>query len=677
MAYSSDDDVKERIREATDIVELVQRYVSLTRSGRNYVGRCPWHDDKRPSLQVSQERQTYKCWVCDIGGDVFSFVMKIENVEFREALTILAERTGIQLPKKRERKITLNTDASEDEPPQEVDKKTLLKAVDWLAKQYHQALLTLDEAEAARKYLHERKISDESIRKFQIGYAPTDRNWLVRKVDHSKQLQILEIVGNLRKSEYGGGHYDFFGGRLMFPIRDDQGRPIAFGGRVIPGTPLAEKEKGKYYNTWDQSPLYVKHRVLYGFDIAKQKLRTTRRALVMEGYTDVIAAHQFGFEDAVAACGTAVGPEQIRKLKSHADKILLVFDGDDAGVKRAMGVLDHFVAEGVDMAVVTLPEGLDPADFLEQFGAEGFHAVLESEAVDALDYAVRVKTRGIDLDHDVIAASRALNELLAMIAKAPFSERKLDDPRIRIEKTLQILSHKFGIPEETVRKRFNENRRRENEHRNENEYDRPDEDESRHFQENLPDRLEREMLELWLLDPTVLYDFWEPVPPKRCRSPITKRIYEKCNELIERSKLPTFDRLIVAFDDQRMKRFLDELLETALQKSAIHEPPIIAEAAGTNEEPPAIRDEVGEIEEALRHRESAQKLPPETRERMIREILDGFDQRDQNRRRIIEVDQLQGTTLTEEDKDLKLLQTVAEVQRRQEEEKRKRGLIEN
>ena len=674
MSYSSDDAVKERIREATDIVELVQRYRPTIRSGRKYKALCPFHDDSRPSLSIDPERQYYKCFVCQESGDVFSFLMKMENVGFREALTILAERTGIPLPKKREKKIILNADAPEDEPPQEIDKKTLLETVDWLAKQYHQALLALGEAEVARKYLQDRKISAESIEKFQVGYAPTERDWIVRKVDNSKQLQILEIVGNLRKSEYGSGHYDFFGGRLMFPISDDQGRPIAFGGRVIPGTPLAEK--AKYYNTWDQSPLYVKHRILYGFDIAKQKMRTTRRALVMEGYTDVIAAHQFGFEDAVAACGTAVGPEQIRKLKSHADKILLVFDGDDAGVKRAMGVLDHFVAEGVDMAVVTLPDGRDPADFLEQFGAEGFQAVLESEAVDALDYAIRVKTRGINLDHDVIASSRALNELLAVIAKAPFSEQKLDDPRIRIEKTLQILSQKFGVPEDTVRKRFNENRRRGNEYRNENEYDHPDEyDERRHFQENLPDILEREMLELWLLDPTVLYDFWEPVPPERCRSPITRQIYEKCNEIIERGKPATFDRLIVAFDDPWMKRFLDELLETALKKSAIHEPPIIAGADGTDEEePPVVQDKVGEIEESLRSRENEQKLPTETREQMIREILDGFDQRDRSRRRIKEVDQLRGDGLTEEDKDLKLLQMVAEIQRQQEEKKRKLGI---
>ena len=678
MSYSSDDAVKERVREATDIVELVQRYRPVTRSGRNYKALCPFHDDSRPSLHIDPERQYYKCFVCQEGGDVFSFLMKMENVGFREALAILAERTGIPLPKKREKRIFLNTDVSEGEhpegAPQEVDKKTLLETVDWLTRQYHQALLTLDEAEVARKYLRDRKIDGKSIEKFQIGYAPTERDWLVRKVDQSKQLRILELVGNLRKAERNDGYYDFFRGRLLFPIRDDQGRPVGFGGRVIPGTLLAEKENtGKYVNTWGESPLYVKNRILFGFDFAKQKMRTTRRAIVMEGYTDVIAAHQFGFDDAVAACGTAVGPEHIRKLKSHVDKILLVLDGDQAGTASAARVLEHFVAEGVDMAVVTLPEGLDPAEFLEQYGAEGFQSILEAEAVDALDFAVKIKTRGIDLEHDVIASSNALNELLATIAKAPFSEQKFDDQRIRIEKTLQILSHKFGVPEETVRKRFNENRRSGNEYRNENEYDRPDEDDERQrFQKNLPDLLEREMLELWLLDPTTLYDFWEFVSPERCRSPITKQLYAKCNELVERNILHAFDRLIVAFDDPLMKGFLVELLETGLKKLAVHEPSIVAET--DEEESPTVRDQVGELEESLRSRDNERTLSPETREKRIREILNGFDQRDRDRKRIKEVDQLRGNGLTEEDKDQKLLQMLAEGRQRQEEEKRKRGI---
>ena len=670
-----DDTFKERVREATDIVELVQQYRPVTRSGRNYKALCPFHDDSRPSLHIDPQRQYYKCFVCQEGGDVFSFVMKMENSDFREALTSLAERAGIALPKKREKKFVSDVpiDENAEEQPQEDDKKTLLKAVEWLTEKYHQALETLDEAKVARKYLEERKIGKESIEKFLIGYAPMERDWLARKVNFdTKKLRILELVGNLRKSEHGDGYYDFFRGRLLFPIRDDQGRPIAFGGRVIPGTPLADKDVGKYMNT-GKTPLYVKNRVLFGFDVAKRKMRTTKRALIMEGYTDVIAAHQFGFEEAVAACGTAVGPEHIRKLKLNADKILLVLDGDKAGTTGATRVLGDFIAEGADVAVVTLPEGRDPAEFLEQKGAEGFQTVLDTGAVDALEHAFRAGTRGIDLDHDVIAASNALDELLTTIAKAPFNERKLDDPRIRIEKTLQILSERFRIPEDTVRRRFNAKRKQAKEYRYGNndtgEYESAAIDVQR-FRENLPDLLEREMLELWLRDPMSLYFFWEAVPPERCRSPITRQIYEKCNELIARDIPATFDRLLVAFDDPMMKAFLVELLESGLRKSAVHTP-VVAET--DVEKTPSVLDEVGELEESLRSRENEQELLEENREKFVKEILAGFDQRDRERRRIKDVSQLRRDAVTEDGVN-KLLQMQADQRQRQEEKKRKQGL---
>ncbi len=711
MSFASDDAFKERIREATDIVDLVQQYRPLTRSGRKYLALCPFHDDSRPSLNVDPEHQTYKCWVCQEGGDVFSFIMKMENLGFREALEMLAERAGIPLPKKKQKKIFLKPtgpnaelaaqghDDDESgyvteneyagEEPQEVDRKTLMKAIEWLAAQYHHALLTLDEAEIARKYLEDRKINAESIRKFQIGYAPSERDWLAKRVVFDKKrLQILELVGNLRPSKLseegqeGAGYYDFFRGRVMFPIRNDLGKPVAFGGRVIPGTPLAQKDVGKYMNTPD-TPLYTKHRILFGFDFAKQKMRSTRRALIMEGYTDVIIAHQFGFEDAVAACGTAVGPEHIRKLKSHVEKILLVLDGDKAGTTSAARVLGDFVAEGADMAVVTLPSGLDPAEFLEQHGAEAFKMFLDTEAVDALEHAFRIATRGIDLDHDVIASSNALDELITTVAKTPVNERKFDDPlRLRVEKTLQYLSHRFAVPQETVRKRFNDKQQREREReltrRNTDDgkdFVEPAEADSiSSFRENLPDSLERNMLELWLVDPTTLYEFWEPIPPERCRSPITRMIYDKCNEIVERKKTPTFDRLIVAFDDPKMKSFLVELGDSGRSKLAVHTPPIVADPA--EEETPDVRDEVGELEESLRNRENERKIPPETRERLVREILDGFDQRDQERRRIKEVDQLRGVSLTEEEKLQQLLQMQAKESRLQEERKKKLGLSE-
>ncbi len=363
---SFDDSVKERIREATDIVELVSQYVPLRRSGRNYVGRCPWHDDSKPSLQVNPQRQSFKCWVCDIGGDVFSFVMKVENVEFREALEILADKAGITLPKKQQRillpqTVTPQTEITGDDadlPQQEISRQSLFKATEWLANQYHQALLHSAEAEGARTYLADRNIEAKDIEKFQLGYAPMEFDWLAEKVKrHPQRLQILALVGNLVQKNLEDDRldsrvscYDRFRGRVLFPIRDTQNRVVAFGGRVIPNSALTSP--AKYVNS-PETPLFSKHRMLYGLDIARHKMSETRRALIMEGYTDTIIAHKFGFGDAVAVLGTALGAEHIRILKRYVDKMILVLDGDEAGRKRADQVLELFVAQGVDMSVLT------------------------------------------------------------------------------------------------------------------------------------------------------------------------------------------------------------------------------------------------------------------------------------------------------------------------------------
>ena len=227
-------DSKERVKQAVDIVDLVGSHIQLRRQGRNYVGLCPWHDDSRPSLQVNPERQSFKCWVCDIGGDVFSFVMKMEGVEFREALQMLADRAGIQVEKSRRRPIALAGEAASGtgEPAAggesaggTADKRTLLQAMAWAEKQYHQCLLESPEADAARRYLQERGITAESIERFHLGFSPLERDWILRAAKgevSSERLQrrarVLETVGILARPAEGGNLYDRFKGRLLFSI---------------------------------------------------------------------------------------------------------------------------------------------------------------------------------------------------------------------------------------------------------------------------------------------------------------------------------------------------------------------------------------------------------------------------------------------------------------------------
>ncbi len=372
-------DIKERVRQAVDIVELVGSYLQLRREGRNYKALCPWHDDTRPSLHVNPERQSFKCWVCDIGGDIFSFVMKMENVEFPEALAMLAERAGIALKPSRGGK-SADTD----------EKRALYQAMAWAEERFHKCLLSAPEAEPARRYLADRQISADSIERFRLGYAPDRWDWLIKQALSTEiTTKVLETVGLIIRKDGGGGHYDRFRGRVLFPIRDVQGRPVALGGRILPQAAAeaaaAPAATGAKYINSPETPLFSKSSMLYGMDSARDAIARTKVSVIMEGYTDTIVARQFGFDNTVAVLGTALGEGHIRLLRRFADSITLVLDGDEAGQRRANEILGLFVAEQVDLRIVTLPDGLDPADFLLQRGAEAFRQFLDG-AVDAVEH---------------------------------------------------------------------------------------------------------------------------------------------------------------------------------------------------------------------------------------------------------------------------------------------------
>ncbi len=443
VSFSSSLDSKELVRRAIDIVELVGRYIQLRRQGRMFVGLCPWHDDRRPSLQVNPERQSFRCWVCNIGGDCFSFLQRIENITFPEAMEMLAERAGIELkPAARD---------SQPAAPNTFDRRTLLQAAAWAEVQYHQCLLESPEAEPARRYLVERGISGESVARFRLGFSPLRGDWLIERVDRQPQrLRILEAIGILARGE--SGPYDRFRGRLLFSIRDAQARPVGLGGRLLPNVPLASQ--AKYVNS-PETMLFTKSKLLYGLDLARDAIRHGGDALVMEGYTDVIAAHQCGIAQAVAVLGTALGPEHIRTLKHYARRVVLVLDGDAAGIRRAKEVLGLFLAAQVDLRVVTLPEGLDPCDYLIRYGGDSFERLIAESAHDALTHAFLLETRGLDVERDVHAATESLERLLATIAQAPrLSGETSVDWRLREEKALQRLAAFFRIEEAQVRQRL-------------------------------------------------------------------------------------------------------------------------------------------------------------------------------------------------------------------------------
>lgn len=439
------DDAKEQVRQATDIVDLIGKYIELRRQGRGYVGRCKWHDDRKPSLQVNPERQTWKCWVCDIGGDAFSFVMKNEGCDFREALEMLAQRAGITLSRGQQRKA---------EPGSPDDKNTLYAACDWAARQFHECLLKSDAARSARDYVQERAITPGSVERFNVGFAPDEWTWLADRARNTPYTpKVLEAAGLVGQSERGG-YYDRFKGRLIFPIRDTQGRTIAFGGRVLPGN--TDPRAGKYVNC-PETRLYTKSDTLYALEIARNHVGTSKQLIVVEGYTDVILAHQHGVGEAIACCGTAVTERHIRTLKRFADTIYLVLDGDDAGQRRTNEVLELFVAAQVDLRIMTLPDELDPAEFMQERGGEEFRKLLAT-ATDALEHKIRLATRGLDLVRDTHRANQALEDILATIARG-IAPGAIDNTGLKAQQLLARLARQFQLDDGDVRTRFGQLRR--------------------------------------------------------------------------------------------------------------------------------------------------------------------------------------------------------------------------
>lgn len=595
MSFSAYDSIKEQIRDAIDIVDLVGRFVPLQRSGRNFVGKCPWHDDSRPSLQVNPERQSFKCWVCDIGGDIFSFMQQIENVDFREAMKILAEMAGVELPKyKRPQPQITAPDGVFPGSDLVVEKKSLYDAMQWIQKSYHECLLNDPVADEARAYLKDRGIDTQSIERFGIGFASPEYDFLLKKLKkvEPRQLRVMELTGTLVRPEGENRLYDRFRGRLIFPIRDTMDRVVAFGGRILPNSNL--QSKAKYLNS-PETEIFSKHRMLYGLDLARHTMRKSRRALIMEGYTDCIMAHQNGLSDAVAVLGTALGSEHIRVLKRFVDKMVLVLDGDAAGQKRTNEVIELFIAQGANLYVLTLPSGADPCDYIEANGSEAFEDYLKANERDGLEHFLRTRTEGIDLGN-VVEASGALNKVLEVFALLPQEAVRADnEKRLWFEMSIRKIARKFAMEENVIRERLSSLRKttgsEKANYRTEPGYHPGYEDsfeeESDPFAidfdpEFAPDSLERELLEFWLAEPDFFYDFLHEITENEdlLVAPLTKRIFKLWCDMTEKGIVPSFESLIVHYDDPRMKNFLIELDESGSRKGLRDFPPEAKELVG-------------------------------------------------------------------------------------------------
>jgi len=551
-----DQDIKDQVRQATDIVELIGGYLQLRRQGRNYVALCPWHNDEHPSLQVNPERQSWKCWVCDIGGDVFSFVMRHERVDFREALEMLADRAGIPLR---------SSPQPKTQPGSPNDKRTLYDAAKWAEDQFHRCLLNAPEAEAARRYLEERGITRASMERFHLGFSPDAWQWLLDRARTAPfSPQVLEAAGLCAKSTNSGRYYDFFRGRVIFSIRDVQGRPIAFGGRVLPQA--ADQRMGKYINS-RETRLFSKSDQLYALDVAREADAKKREIVVVEGYTDVVMAHQVGVDNVVAVLGTALGPGHIRLLRRFADKIILVLDADEAGQRRTNEILELFVAEQVDLRILSLPEGLDPCDFLLDQGAGPFRELLDG-AADALEHKLRTATEGINLASETHRANQALEEVLATLAKAPPPQvATQSEIRLREQQLLLRLTRQFNVSETEIRSRLSDLRRKAGSRRQPASQSDQQPPSAGAPKVREIDSREAELLEILSVHPELVAEAASEIEVGQLHSEATRAIYQTIRSIYDAGRAPDFGNVLTALDDPRLKNIWVELDERAHAKA--------------------------------------------------------------------------------------------------------------
>jgi DNA primase len=399
------DEIIQQIRERVDLVDLVGRFVTLKKAGRNYKGLCPFHGEKTPSFNVNPDRQAFYCFGCQAGGNAITFLMKIENLTFPEAARALARERGIEIPEAGSGERGLS--------------ERLFEANEVAQAAYRAALAA--PGSPALAYLERRGIDAASIERFGIGFAPDRWDTVAQRLREKKIPAELGERAGILAPRPSGGHYDRLRGRVTFPIRDTRGRILGFGGRA-----LGPEQEPKYLNT-PESPIFRKRESFFGFPFALDPIRRGERVVVVEGQFDLIALHRAGVEAALATCGTALSAEHARSLRRRTQEVVLFFDGDEAGQRAMERALQVLLPEGLRLRAAALPAGEDPDSFLRAHGAEQLRKVVD-ESVPALD---RVMARAVERGRGTPAEkARAVAEVAPLLALIPSSVEAGDFARL-------------------------------------------------------------------------------------------------------------------------------------------------------------------------------------------------------------------------------------------------------
>jgi DNA primase len=403
------DSVLDEIRNSVNIVSAVSEYVALKKRGHNYVARCPFHNEKTPSFNVNEEKQIFMCFGCGVGGDIFKFIMQMENFTFPEAVRFLAERNGISLP--------ISTTPTQEDAGSRIQdlRKIMADTVDF----YNRALVDSQEGQSALKYLYDRGIESETITKFRMGYAPVGGNALIQSMrTKGYSPEPMQECGLVKHSEDGSRLYDTFRGRIMFPITDVQGRPIAFGGRAM------GDRQPKYLNS-PETKLYNKSRNLFGLNFSKEAIKDQDHAVLVEGYMDFIIPFQHGVRNLVASLGTSLTTQQVELLGRYTREVVVSYDPDSAGLVATQRSLDLFLEGDFGVKVLQLPDNRDPDEFVRTAGADEYRARI-MDAVPYLEFVLdaAIKSQG-SLD-DPKKKVHIMNVVLPYLARLPSAVERSD-----------------------------------------------------------------------------------------------------------------------------------------------------------------------------------------------------------------------------------------------------------
>jgi DNA primase len=538
-----------RIQQANDIVDVIGEHLALKRKGREMLGLCPFHEDHRPSFNVNPTKQIFKCFACGAGGDVIKFIQMRENLSFPQALQRLADRAGIKVEPLRPR----STNNEQRTMNEDADPNDLARANAWAAKYFAANLAHPEKGKDARKYVAERQLSDESVKNWQIGLAIGADNDLLTAARQKKIPDKLLLAAGLVVGA-GSSLSDKFVNRLMFTIADATGKIIAFGGRTLSG------EGAKYINS-PTTAIFDKSNSLFGLDHARHQMVSSDTAVVVEGYTDCIMAHQFGVSNVVATLGTSFTIGHARILRRYAKKVVLLFDSDTAGLEAANRALGVALGSHIDIAIASVPQGKDPCDFLLAQGKEPFAKIIEN-ATDVFAFKWARLNANLGSQPTLAGKKQAVDEYLDAIATA-ITAGNIS----AIERGL-IVNNLSRVMSLDAKEIHNELNRRASRARTASSYTGAADDSHTPLDlgEGLSANAQREILEVLLAHPSMFDDIKDKISPQNFDVPALQRVAQAVFGTLSEKTRASIQTICSAVEDPQLAGLMTTLEHEGAEK---------------------------------------------------------------------------------------------------------------